>query len=183
MLDILKPGCLQKCEVSCQHLDEDRLEKVGHQFISYFHQQINVIILVSIKNLPFNLGIQDITNACRILVFIFNLPHQLCSAFSNLLPACTTERTLPPTTLKFSMDSNLTVHDTHPLPGCLSIPGDVYFAVKEDSEAPIFSTSVPTAVKNITDGKTNLPPAICDEPLALTCSVFCKSQPLQQFSR
>ena len=183
MLDILKPGCLQKCEVSCQHLDEDRFEKVGHQFISYFHQQIKVIILVSIKNLPFNLGIQDITNACRILVFIFNLPHQLCSAFSYLLPGCTTERTLPPTTLKFSMDSNLTVHDTHPLPGCLSIPGDVYFAVKEDSEAPIFSTSVPTAVKNITDGKTNLPPAICDEPLALTCSVFCKSQHLQQFSR
>lgn len=134
VLDILKPGCLQKCEVSCQHLDEDRFEK-------------------------------------------------LCSAFSNLLPGCTTERTLPPTTLKFSMDSNLTVHDTHPLPGCLSIPGDVYFAVKEDSEAPIFSTSVPTAVKNITDGKTNLPPAICDEPLALTCSVFCKSQHLQQFSR
>jgi len=27
VLDILKPGCLQKCEVSCQHLDEDRFEK------------------------------------------------------------------------------------------------------------------------------------------------------------
>ena len=121
---------------------------------------------------------------CRSLVFIFNPPHQLCEAFSSLLPGCRSPKT--PSTLQFSIESNLSVHDTHPIPGCLSLPGDVYTIIVEEDQETLLDSLSPvvnnyTAIS--TRKKTEIPPVICADHAVFTCSIACKSQYLQQFAR
>ena len=121
---------------------------------------------------------------CRSLVFIFNPPHQLCEAFSSLLPGCRSPKT--PSTLQFSIESNLSVHDTHPIPGCLSLPGDTYTIIEEEDQETLLDSLSPvvnnyTAIS--TRKKTEIPPVICADHAVITCSIACKSQYLQQFAR
>ena len=124
--------------------------------------------------------VDGVDACCRSLVFIFNLPHQLCSAFSNLLPGCTSLKT-PSSTLKFSIESNLSVHDTHPIPGCLSLPGDVYTTIVEDHVllSPTVDNNTSTSMRE----KVEISPVICADHALFTCSIACKSQYLQQFAR
>ena len=145
VLDFLTPGCSQQCDVICQNLTVNEASEVSHFLFSQIY------------------NLDDLVYACcRSLVFIFNLPHQLCFAFSNLLPGCRSIETRPPSTLQFSMESNLSIHDTHPIPNCLSLPADVY----------------------TTTNKIEVPPVICAaDHLVVSCSIACKSQQLQQFAR
>jgi len=105
---------------------------------------------------------------------------ELCSAFSNLLPGCTSLKT-PSSTLKFSIESNLSVHDTHPIPGCLSLPGDVYTTIVEDYDLlkPTNDNNTSTSMRE----KAEISPVICADHAVFTCSIACKSQYLQQFAR
>jgi len=132
ILDFLKPGCSQQCDVTCH-----------------------------------NLGGTE--------------AMELCSAFSTLLPGCRSPKT--PSTLQFSIESNLSVHDTHPVPGCLSLPGDVYAAIVEEHET---LDSLSHAVDNNTSNmreESEIPPVICADHAVFTCSIACKSRYLQQFAR
>jgi len=108
---------------------------------------------------------------------------ELCSAFSTLLPGCRSLKTKTPSTLQFSIESNLSVHDTHPIPGCLSLPGDVYATIVEDHETlDSFSPAVDNNTIKIRK-TTEIPPVICADHAVFTCSIACKSHYLQQFAR
>ena len=166
ILDFLKPGCSQQCDVTCHNLGGTEAMEVGQ-----------------IPGFDCTYFMQNLVAWCRsLVVFIFNLPpHQLCSAFSTLLPGCRSPKT--PSTLQFSIESNLSIHDTHPVPGCLSLPGDVYAAIVEEHET---LNSLSHAVDNNTSNmreKSEIPPVICADHAVFTCSIACKSQYLQQFAR
>jgi len=108
---------------------------------------------------------------------------ELCSAFSTLLPGCRSLKTKTPSTLQFSIESNLSVHDTHPIPGCLSLPGDGYAIMLEDHETlDSFSPAVDNNTTNMRK-QSEIPPVVCADYAVFTCSIACKSQYLQQFAR
>ena len=166
MLDFLKPGCSQRCDVTCQNLGGKEAAEVAQ--IYYLELCFGSCIFYKTSS---------ILIAGSLYSFSIFPHHQLCSAFSSLLPGC---RSLKTNTFHFSIESNLSVHDTHPIPGCLSLPGDVYATIEEDIEelSPVVANYIATDRK-----RTEIPPVICANPAVFNCSIACKSQYLQQFAR